>query len=181
MERGHLLEKIKHISWCMYIETMILSMDVSIQCRVRWYRETWNVSSNVAAMYIPDLSSLSTISWNVAHMDVIMKMILNFGFHHIIEMIWGLIVVSSTSLDAIILKSENVIKYYVKYSGKVKIWNLLTNRLSKTFDVSRKIVLCASPLGLLIMIRFQIIAWSFISVELFFSLKSMFLSWLHKT
>ena len=83
-----------------------------------------------------------------------MKIIMKVGCHHIVEMIWVLIVVSSTSLDAIILKSENVIKYYVKYSGKVKIWNLLMNRLSKTFDVSIKIVLCASPLGLLIMIQF---------------------------
>ena len=104
-------------------------------------------------MYIPDLSSLSTISWNVAHMDVIMKMILNFCFHHIIEMIWGFIVVSSTSLGVSILKSENVVvNFYVKYSGTIKICNLVMNRLSKTFDVSIQIGLCASPLGLLITI-----------------------------
>ena len=88
-----------------------------------------------------------------------MKIILKFGCHHMVEMIWGLNVVSLTSLGAITLKSENFdVKYYVKSSGKIKIWNLLTNRLSKTFDVPRKIVLFASPLGLLIMIWFQIIA-----------------------
>ena len=88
-------------------------------------------------------------------MDVITKVILKFGFHDIVEMIWGLIVVSLESLSVIILKSENVVvKYYVKSSGKITICNLLTNRLSKTFDVSRKIFLCASPLGLLIMIGF---------------------------
>ena len=92
-------------------------------------------------------------------MVVIMKIIMKVGCHHIVQMSWGLNVVSSTILGAIILKSENVIvKYYVKSSGKIEIWNLRTNRLSKTFDVPREIVLCASPLGLLIMIWFRIIA-----------------------
>ena len=105
----------------------------------------------VVMMYILDLYSLSTIAWNVTHMDSIMKMILKVGFHHTIEMIWGLIVVSSTILSFIILKHQKVV---VKYSGIIKICNLVANRLSNTFDVSRKIVLCAYPLGLLIMTRF---------------------------
>ena len=69
-------------------------------------------------------------------MVVIMKIITKVGCHHIVENSWGLNVVSSTILGAIMLKSENfIIKYYVKSSRKIKIWNLLTNRLSKTFDV----------------------------------------------
>ena len=84
-------------------------MDVIIQCGVRQDMPTWTLSSIVVTMYIHDFPLLSTITWNVTHMDFTMKIILKAGFHHIVEIIWGLNVVSSTSLDAIILNSENVI------------------------------------------------------------------------
>ena len=94
-------------------------MDVTIQCKARWYMPT-SLSSVVATMYIPDLPSSSTIAWNLTQMDFIMKIIKQVGCHHIVQMILGLNVVSSTILNTIILKSENVIvKYYVKSSGKI--------------------------------------------------------------
>ena len=68
----------------------------------------------------PDLPSSSTITSNLTQIDFIMKIIIKVGFHHIVQMRCGLNVVSSTSLDAIILKSENgVVKYYVKSFGKI--------------------------------------------------------------
>ena len=166
MERGHLLEKLNHIYLCMYIKTVISSMEVIIHYGLIWDWETWTLSYIVLTMYIPDLTSSSTISYNVTHMFVIMKIILKFVLYHIVEMIWGLIVVSSTSLCVGILKSENVVvNFYVKSSSMIKIYNFIINRLTNTFDVSIKIVLCAYPLGLLIMTWFWNIACSFIGVE----------------
>ena len=134
-------------------------MEIIIQRGVRWDFPTWTLSSIIATLYIPDLSLLSTIAWNVTDMDFIMKIILKVGSPHIIQVIWGLTALFLTNLSDIILKSEKVVvKYYVKSSGNIKIWNLRTNRLSKTFNVPRKIVVCASPLGLLIMTWFRIIA-----------------------
>ena len=93
-------------------------MDVTIQCKVRRYMSI-SLSYVVATLYIPDLPLSSTISWNLTQIYFIMKIIMKVGFHHIVQMCWVLNVVSSTSLDAIIPKSENVVKYYVKSFGKI--------------------------------------------------------------
>ena len=55
-------------------------------------------------------------------MDVITKMILKVVFHHVVEIILGLIFVSSTRFSVSILKIENVVvNFYVKYFGTIKI------------------------------------------------------------
>ena len=110
-------------------------------------------------------------------MVVIMKMILKVVWHHIVEIILGMIVPTSTSLSVSILKIGNiVVNFYVKSYCTIKIYILFMNRLTMTFVVSRKIILSIYSLGLLILTRFLYINSSFIGVELFFGLKYMFLS-----
>ena len=155
-------------------------MDVIIQCGLRVDRAAWTLSSIVVMMYILELSLSSTISCNVTHMVVIMKTIFKVVWHHIFEIICGIIVPTTIRISVGILKIGNVVvNFYVKSSGTIKIYKLIMNRLTKTFVVSIQIILSTYPLGPVIITRFWNNAYSFIVVEFFSEPKSMFLIWLH--